>query len=90
MFIYRGELEARLKQAKDEKRRMRAAIRKFENDFQNVTGRPPQKDEKYSSTEMELAYQKYKRTKATARLLDVLISKRKVPSLITDKGKSEN
>lgn len=79
-----------MRQAKDEKRRMRAAIRKFEAEFQNVAGRPPQKDEKYSSTEMELAYQKYKRIKATVRLLDVLISKRRVPTLIQDYNKNED
>lgn len=68
---------------------MRGAIRKFEAEFQNVAGRPPQKEEKYSSTEMELAYQKYKRVKATVRLLEVLISKKKVPALITDLNRNE-
>ncbi|CAL8106512.1 unnamed protein product [Orchesella dallaii] len=85
-----SELEGRQKQAKDEKRRMRAAIRKFEADFQNMAGRPPQKDEKYSSSEMELAYQKYKRIKGTVRLLEVLINKRKCPNLIQDMSKNED
>jgi len=85
-----GELETNLRQAKDEKRRMRTVIRKFETDFQNVTGRPPQKDEKYSTTEMELAYQKYKRIKATVRLLDVLLNKRRVPALISDLNKNDD
>ncbi|ODM91332.1 Protein FAM13B [Orchesella cincta] len=84
------ELESRQKQVKDEKRRMRAAIRKFEADFQNMAGRPPQKDEKYSSSEMELAYQKYKRIKGTVRLLEVLINKKKCPNLIQDLSKNED
>ncbi|CAG7724270.1 unnamed protein product [Allacma fusca] len=76
------ELESRQRLARDEKRRLRTILRKFESDFQNVTGRPPQKDEKYSSAEMETTYQKYKRCRATVRLLDVLISKRKYPQLV--------
>jgi hypothetical protein len=83
------ELESRHKLAREEKRRLRTILRKFESDFQSATGRPPQKDEKYSSTEMETTYQNYKRCRATVRLLDVLISKRKYPQLV-DINKSED
>lgn len=87
---YRSELESRQSLAKDEKRRLRSVLRKFEADFQSATGRPPLKDEKYSSAEMENIYQKYKRCRATVRLLDVLITKRKYPQLLVDMNKIED
>lgn len=77
-------MEASLRMAKEEKRRLRVLLRKFETDFQAATGRPPQKEEKYSNVETEAAYQKYKRCRATIRLLDVLIAKQKYPQLLGD------
>lgn len=77
----RNELELRQRQAKEEKRKLRSRLKKFEVDFQTTTGRPPQKEEKYYSAEMELEYQKYKRLRATLRLLEVLITKRNFPQL---------
>ena len=89
-FTFSSELESKQISAKDEKRRLRTLLRKFEAEFQNATGRPPQKDEKYSSVEMESIYQKYKRCRATVRLLDVLITKRKYPQLLVDINKIED
>lgn len=69
-------LENRRRQEKDEQRKIKHKLKQFESDFQSSTGRPPQKDEKYSSPEMESAYLRYKRTRSTLRLLDVLIAKK--------------
>jgi hypothetical protein len=76
--------------ATDEKRKLRSSLRVFESDFQRLTGRLPLKEEKYSNAEMESIYQKYKHTRATLRLLDVLITKRKYPILLKDMERVED
>jgi hypothetical protein len=80
----RDDLEKRLRQAKEEKRKFRSTLRRFETEFQEVTGRPPLKEEKkeIASGEMEGVYGKYKRVRATIRLLEVLINKKKFPHLL--------
>ena len=76
--------------ATDDKRKLRSSLRTFESEFQKTTGRLPQKEDKYSTPEMESVYQKYKHIRATLRLLDVLITKRKYPCLLKDIGKVED
>lgn len=78
-YFYRPELESKHKLASDEKRRLRTILRKFEVEFQNSTGRAPQKEDKYSSSEVEVLYQKYKHFRANTKLLEVLIAKKKYP-----------
>lgn len=75
--IFSDDLERRYKVTSDEKRKLRSSLRTFTPESQGSPSGRLQKDEKYSTPESELLYQKYKHTRATLRLLQVLINKRK-------------
>ena len=67
-----SELRERKKEARDEKKRLRKALREYEEKFERETGRKVQKEDRGS---MEQTYLDYKHAKAKLRLLEALISK---------------
>ncbi|XP_059585827.1 protein FAM13C isoform X1 [Alligator mississippiensis] len=64
-----------LREAKADKRRLRKALREFEEQFFKQTGRSPQKEDRIPMAE---EYSEYKHTKAKIRFLEVLINKHDV------------
>ncbi|KAM9232115.1 protein FAM13C [Leptosomus discolor] len=60
-----------LKETKEDKKRLRKALREFEEQFYKQTGRSPQKEDRVPMAE---EYSEYKHTKAKIRLLEVLIN----------------
>ncbi|KAF1666291.1 Protein FAM13C, partial [Aptenodytes patagonicus] len=61
-----------LRETRADKKRLRKALREFEEQFYKQTGRSPQKEDRVPMAE---EYSEYKHTKAKIRLLEVLISK---------------
>ncbi|XP_051473563.1 protein FAM13C isoform X2 [Apus apus] len=59
-----------LRETKADKKRLRKALREFEEQFYKQTGRSPQKEDRVPMAE---EYSEYKHTKAKIRLLEVLI-----------------
>ncbi|NXY85324.1 FA13C protein, partial [Alcedo cyanopectus] len=68
-----------LRETRADKKRLRKALREFEEQFYKQTGRSPQKEDRVPMAE---EYSEYKHTKAKIRLLEVLISKRDVSKTI--------
>ncbi|NXJ74603.1 FA13C protein, partial [Trogon melanurus] len=68
-----------LRETKADKKRLRKALREFEEQFYKQTGRSPQKEDRMPMAE---EYSEYKHTKAKIRLLEVLISKHDVSKTI--------
>uniref|UniRef100_A0A7M4FXY2 Family with sequence similarity 13 member C n=1 Tax=Crocodylus porosus TaxID=8502 RepID=A0A7M4FXY2_CROPO len=68
-----------LRETKADKRRLRKALRDFEEQFFKQTGRSPQKEDRIPMAE---EYSKYKHTKAKIRFLEVLINKHDVVKTI--------
>ncbi|XP_075790969.1 protein FAM13C isoform X3 [Pelodiscus sinensis] len=64
-----------LRETRADKKRLRKALREFEEQFLKQTGRTPQKEDRIPMAE---EYSEYKHTKAKLRLLEVLISKHDV------------
>nr|XP_021139005.1 protein FAM13C isoform X5 [Columba livia] len=60
-----------LRETRADKKRLRKALREFEEQFYKQTGRSPQKEDRVPMAE---EYSEYKHTKAKIRLLEVLIS----------------
>ena len=67
-----SELRERKKEARDDKKRLRRALRDYEEKFERETGRKVQKEDR---GQMEQTYTDYKHAKAKLRLLEALISK---------------
>uniref|UniRef100_A0A8C8RLJ3 Family with sequence similarity 13 member C n=1 Tax=Pelusios castaneus TaxID=367368 RepID=A0A8C8RLJ3_9SAUR len=68
-----------LRETRADKKRLRKALREFEEQFFKQTGRSPQKEDRIP---MEEEYSEYKHMKAKLRLLEVLISKHDVSKTI--------
>ncbi|KFQ64638.1 Protein FAM13C, partial [Pelecanus crispus] len=68
-----------LRETRADKKRLRKALREFEEQFYKQTGRSPQKEDRVSMAE---EYSEYKHTKAKIRLLEVLISKHDISKTI--------
>ncbi|NXI47625.1 FA13C protein, partial [Galbula dea] len=68
-----------LRETKADKKRLRKALREFEEQFYKQTGRSPQKEDRVPMAE---EYSEYKHTKAKIRLLEVLISKHDISKTI--------
>uniref|UniRef100_A0A8C5K4X5 Family with sequence similarity 13, member C n=1 Tax=Jaculus jaculus TaxID=51337 RepID=A0A8C5K4X5_JACJA len=68
-----------LRETRADKKRLRKALREFEEQFFKQTGRSPQKEDR---TPMAEEYYEYKHIKAKLRLLEVLISKQDVAKTI--------
>ncbi|TFK05691.1 WD repeat and SOCS box-containing protein 2 [Platysternon megacephalum] len=68
-----------LRETRADKKRLRKALREFEEQFFKQTGRSPQKEDRIPMAE---EYSEYKHTKAKLRLLKVLISKHDVSKTI--------
>ncbi|XP_064369787.1 protein FAM13C isoform X4 [Dromaius novaehollandiae] len=68
-----------LRETRADKKRLRKALREFEEQFYKQTGRSPQKEDRVPMAE---EYSEYKHTKAKIRLLEVLISKHDVSKTI--------
>ncbi|XP_073209470.1 protein FAM13C isoform X1 [Lepidochelys kempii] len=64
-----------LRETRADKKRLRKALREFEEQFFKQTGRSPQKEDRIPMAE---EYSEYKHTKAKLRLLEVLITKHDV------------
>uniref|UniRef100_A0A8C9MJY6 Family with sequence similarity 13 member C n=1 Tax=Serinus canaria TaxID=9135 RepID=A0A8C9MJY6_SERCA len=60
-----------LRETRADKKRLRKALREFEEQFYKQTGRSPQKEDRVPMAE---EYSEYKHTKAKIRLLEVLIN----------------
>ncbi|KAK7075545.1 Protein fam13a [Halocaridina rubra] len=67
-----SELRERKKEARDEKKKLRRALREFEENFERDMGRKVQKEDRGP---MEQTYLDYKHAKAKLRLLEALLSK---------------
>ncbi|XP_063607301.1 protein FAM13A-like isoform X5 [Penaeus indicus] len=67
-----SELRERKKEARDEKKKLRRALREFEETFERDMGRKVQKEDRGP---MEQTYLDYKHAKAKLRLLEALLSK---------------
>ncbi|NWS69175.1 FA13C protein, partial [Crotophaga sulcirostris] len=68
-----------LRETRADKKRLRKALREFEEQFYKQTGRSPQKEDRVPMAE---EYSEYKHTKAKIRLLEVLISKHEISKTI--------
>ncbi|XP_065495197.1 protein FAM13C isoform X1 [Caloenas nicobarica] len=68
-----------LRETRADKKRLRKALREFEEQFYKQTGRSPQKEDRVPMAE---EYSEYKHTKAKIRLLEVLISKHDISKMI--------
>ncbi|NXO02143.1 FA13C protein, partial [Rhinopomastus cyanomelas] len=68
-----------LRETRADKKRLRKALREFEEQFYRQTGRSPQKEDRVPMAE---EYSEYKHMKAKIRLLEVLISKHDIPKTI--------
>ncbi|XP_062958452.1 protein FAM13C isoform X3 [Cynocephalus volans] len=68
-----------LRETRADKKRLRKALREFEEQFFKQTGRSPQKEDKIPMAD---EYYEYKHIKAKLRLLEVLISKQDVAKTI--------
>ncbi|XP_067408638.1 protein FAM13C [Emydura macquarii macquarii] len=68
-----------LRETRADKKRLRKALREFEEQFFKQTGRSPQKEDRIPMAE---EYSEYKHMKAKLRLLEVLISKHDVSKTI--------
>ncbi|XP_043406181.1 protein FAM13C isoform X1 [Chelonia mydas] len=68
-----------LRETRADKKRLRKALREFEEQFFKQTGRSPQKEDRIPMAE---EYSEYKHTKAKLRLLEVLITKHDVSKAI--------
>ncbi|NXI51531.1 FA13C protein, partial [Chloroceryle aenea] len=68
-----------LRETRADKKRLRKALRDFEEQFYKQTGRSPQKEDRVPMAE---EYSEYKHTKAKIRLLEVLISKHDISKTI--------
>ncbi|NWX73396.1 FA13C protein, partial [Alca torda] len=68
-----------LRETRADKKRLRKALREFEEQFYKQTGRTPQKEDRVPMAE---EYSEYKHTKAKIRLLEVLISKHDISKTI--------
>uniref|UniRef100_A0A8C3K635 Family with sequence similarity 13 member C n=1 Tax=Calidris pygmaea TaxID=425635 RepID=A0A8C3K635_9CHAR len=68
-----------LRETRADKKRLRKALREFEEQFYRQTGRSPQKEDRVPMAE---EYSEYKHTKAKIRLLEVLISKHDISKTI--------
>ncbi|XP_004645929.1 protein FAM13C isoform X2 [Octodon degus] len=68
-----------LRETRADKKRLRKALREFEEQFFKQTGRSPQKEDRIPMAD---EYCEYKHTKAKLRLLEVLISKQDVAKTI--------
>ncbi|NXX15143.1 FA13C protein, partial [Podargus strigoides] len=68
-----------LRETRADKKRLRRALREFEEQFYKQTGRSPQKEDRVPMAE---EYSEYKHTKAKIRLLEVLISKHDISKTI--------
>ncbi|XP_049422668.1 protein FAM13A isoform X1 [Epinephelus fuscoguttatus] len=67
------ELVEQLQEAREEKKRLRKALKEFEDQFFRQNGRNVQKEDR---SPLAVEYNEYKHIKAKLRLLEVLISKR--------------
>ncbi|KAK4290706.1 hypothetical protein Pmani_036415 [Petrolisthes manimaculis] len=67
-----SELRERKKEAREEKKKLRRALREYEEKFERDTGRKVQKEDRGP---MEQTYLDYKHAKAKLRLLEALLSK---------------
>ncbi|XP_059677057.1 protein FAM13C [Gavia stellata] len=68
-----------LRETRADKKRLRKALREFEEQFYKQTGRSPQKEDRVPMAE---EYSEYKHTKAKIRLLEILISKHDISKTI--------
>ncbi|XP_049711531.1 protein FAM13C isoform X3 [Elephas maximus indicus] len=68
-----------LRETRADKKRLRKALREFEEQFFKQTGRSPQKEDRIPMAD---EYHEYKHIKAKLRLLEVLISKQDVAKTI--------
>nr|XP_009920654.1 PREDICTED: protein FAM13C [Haliaeetus albicilla] len=68
-----------LRETRADKKRLRKALREFEEQFYKQTGRSPQKEDRVPMAE---EYSEYKHMKAKIRLLEVLISKHDISKTI--------
>ncbi|NXH38832.1 FA13C protein, partial [Dicaeum eximium] len=68
-----------LRETRADKKRLRKALREFEEQFYKQTGRSPQREDRVPMAE---EYSEYKHTKAKIRLLEVLISKHDISKTI--------
>lgn len=68
-----------LRETRADKKRLRKALREFEEQFFKQTGRSPQKEDRIPMAD---EYYEYKHIKAKLRLLEVLISKQDVAKTI--------
>lgn len=68
-----------LRETRADKKRLRKALREFEEQFFKQTGRSPQKEDRIPMAD---EYYEYKHIKAKLRLLEVLISKQDVVKTI--------
>ncbi|XP_072195840.1 protein FAM13C isoform X2 [Excalfactoria chinensis] len=68
-----------LRETRADKKRLRKALREFEEQFYKQTGRSPLKEDRIPMAE---EYSEYKHTKAKIRLIEVLISKHDVSKTI--------
>ncbi|NXK02858.1 FA13C protein, partial [Herpetotheres cachinnans] len=68
-----------LRETRADKKRLRKALREFEEQFYKQTGRSPQKEDRVPMAE---EYSEYKHAKAKIRLLEVLISKHDISKTI--------
>ncbi|KAG7462923.1 hypothetical protein MATL_G00189870 [Megalops atlanticus] len=75
----RSELLECLRETRAERRRLRKALREFEDQFFRQMGRAAQKDDRIPMAE---EYQEYKNLKAKLRLLEALLSKQETPKII--------
>uniref|UniRef100_A0A4W5PGD4 Family with sequence similarity 13 member C n=1 Tax=Hucho hucho TaxID=62062 RepID=A0A4W5PGD4_9TELE len=75
----RSELLEQLRVTRAEKKRLRSALRVFEDHFYTHTGRAAQKEDRGPMAE---EYCEYKNLKAKLRLLEVLLSKRDTPKTV--------
>ncbi|XP_045556858.1 protein FAM13C isoform X2 [Salmo salar] len=75
----RSELLEQLRVTRAEKKRLRSALRVFEDHFYTQTGRAAQKEDRGPMAE---EYCEYKNLKAKLRLLEVLLSKRDTPKTV--------
>ncbi|XP_052354609.1 protein FAM13B-like isoform X2 [Oncorhynchus keta] len=75
----RSELLEQLRVTRAEKKRLRSALRAFEDHFYTQTGRAAQKEDHGPMAE---EYCEYKNLKAKLRLLEVLLSKRDTPKTV--------
>ncbi|XP_064788682.1 protein FAM13C-like isoform X2 [Oncorhynchus masou masou] len=75
----RSELLEQLRVTRAEKKRLRSALRAFEDHFYTQTGRAAQKEDRGPMAE---EYCEYKNLKAKLRLLEVLLSKRDTPKTV--------